>query len=243
MTSACGSDEPAATSTTAAPTTEPTSETTADGSTTTIEATTSTTTEATTTTTELAGEPFDGFIFEGDELGVVGVDADDQLNVRAAPGTGADISATLDPTAMGIEATGDEWLLPGSIWYEVRVDEAVGWVNSRFVAFIGGTDDFTAGYIDAHGRTGAETMNDLGQIVAENLASEDPPSRITRSVAASVGDLGEVTYDVVGLGDDATAGFRLHIFATEDESGDGFTLRTIEGTFFCARGVSDENCL
>ncbi len=85
-------------------------------------------------------------------------------------------------------------------------------------------------------------MNDLGQAVADNLASEDPPSRIVRSVNATVGDLGEVTYDVVGLGDDATFGFRLHVFAV-DESGDGFSLRTIERTVFCSRGLSGENCV
>ncbi len=248
LAAACGSDEPTASTDTSDPsTTEPTTETTepstaepTEASTTTTEATT-TTTEATTTT--LVGEPFDGFMDDGDVIGVVGVEADDVLNVRAAPDAGSAIIATLEPTATGIEATGDEWLRPGSIWYEIRVDGSTGWVNSSYVAFIGGTDDFTAGYIDLHGRTTAETMNDLGLIVAENLASVDPPSRITRTVAASVGDLGEVTYDVVGIGDDATAGFRLHVFATEDDSGDSFTLRTIERTVFCSRGLSGESCV
>lgn len=86
-------------------------------------------------------------------------------------------------------------------------------------------------------------MNALGEMVAENLASDDPPSRITRTVAATVGDLGEVTYDVVGIGDDATAGFRLHVFAVESDGGEGFSLRTIERTVFCSRGLSGEICV
>ena len=79
-------------------------------------------------------------------------------------------------------------------------------------------------------------MLDLGMIVAQASASTDPASRIRMSVAPTVGDLGEVTFDVVDLGDDALAGVRLHVFGTpEDEA---FSLRTVERTLLCTRGVS-----
>ena len=89
----------------------------------------------------------------------------------------------------------------------------------------------------------AETMLDLGLIVAEALASDEPASRIVMSVAPTVGDLGEVTYDVVGIGDDSVLGFRLHVFATPDEGGEGFVLKSVEQTVLCGRGLSGELCV
>jgi hypothetical protein len=62
------------------------------------------------------------------------------------------------------------------------------------------------------------------------------------SVAPTVGDLGEVTYDVIGLGDDAVYGYRLHVFG--EPVTDGFSLRTVERTYLCSRGVdADELCV
>ncbi len=212
------------------------------GETTTTAEETTTTTQPATTATTLPGEPIDAFAGAGAVLAVVGVADDDALNVRALPGTDQDVVATAGPTADDLVATGRARSLPNSIWYEVTVDGTTGWVSTRFVAFVGGTDDATAEYLADHSAPGAETMTDLGLIVAEDFASEDPPSSVVQSVAPTVGDLGEVTYDVIGLGDDALAGFRLHIFATEDENGETFTLRTIERTTFCTRGLSGELC-
>ncbi|MGI9596158.1 MAG: SH3 domain-containing protein [Acidimicrobiales bacterium] len=210
-------------------------------------ATTTTTTGAETTTTEptettLPGEEIELFIDPGDVLGVVGVADDDELNVRAAPGTDQDIVTTAAPTADDLVGTGRERSLPSSIWYEVTVGGVTGWVSSAFVAFIGGTDDATAEYLASGDRPSAETMTDLGRIVAEDFASTDPRSDIVQTVAPTVGDLGEVTYDVIGIGDDAQIGYRLHIFAIEDENGETFTLRTIERTALCGRGLSGELC-
>jgi hypothetical protein len=72
------------------------------------------------------------------------------------------------------------------------------------------------------------------------MSSDDPPSRIVMSVAPTVGDLGEVTYDVVGLGDDALGGVRLHVFGDPAEGGEGFVLSNVERTFICSRGVTDD---
>ena len=83
----------------------------------------------------------------------------------------------------------------------------------------------------------------IGMIVAETLASDEPPSRIVMSVGPTVGDLGEVTYDVVGIGDDAVRGFRLHVFGTPDEGGEGFVLKSVEQTVLCGRGLSGELCV
>ena len=86
----------------------------------------------------------------------------------------------------------------------------------------------------------AETMLDLGQTVADTRASTDPASTITVIDGPTVGDLGEITIDVMGLGDDAAVGVRLHVFGQPDESGDGFNLKGVEETALCGRGVTDE---
>ncbi len=72
--------------------------------------------------------------------------------------------------------------------------------------------------------------------------SSEPESRVVQSVAPTVGDLGEITYDVIGLGDDSVAGMRLHIFATPDDNGGTFSLTSIERTVFCSRGTDGELC-
>ena len=232
------------------PGTDPTSTsagaTTTTGSPTTTPVTTSTTSATTTTAdADLPGEPIDFGPQPGDELAVVGVAHDDILNFRAAPGTDAEILARLSPAATDLIATGRARALPESVWFEVEVDGIDGWVSSAYIGQLGLTDDATAEVIEALGETpGAETMLDLGLLVGEAMASDEPPSRIVMSVAPVVGDLGEVTYDVVGLGDDALGGLRLHVFGDPAEGGEGFVLSNVERTFICSRGVTDDGlCL
>jgi hypothetical protein len=164
---------------------------------------------------------------------------DDVLNFRAGPGTDQEILNRLGALFSSYTATGNNRQLPNSIWYEGTVGGVTGWASSAFLAYIGATDDITASIIADLGETPvAETMLDLGMIVAEASASADPPSRIRMSVAPAVGNLGEVTFDVVDLGDDALAGVRLHVFGTPEE--EAFSLRTVERTLLCSRGVSAE---
>lgn len=194
----------------------------------------------------LEGEAWDGPPLNGAaaELAVVGVAADDVLHVRAGPGVGQDVVAELGPLATGVRATGAARQLPESIWLEVEVDGTTGWVSSAFLAFLGATDDITAQLLEQAGeRPSAATLVELAEAVAALRASDDSLSRVTISAGPDVGDLGEVTVDVVGLGDDSVFAERLVVFATEDDSGDGFTLRTVEATTFCARGVSGELCV
>lgn len=94
---------------------------------------------------------------------------------------------------------------------------------------MGGRPDLTVGVWERG--SGEETVFD---------SDEEPESDIVQVTEVSEGDLTEVTYDVIGLGDDSILGFRLHIFA--EESGAGFTLRTVEATVLCGRGVSDGLC-
>jgi hypothetical protein len=193
-----------------------------------------TTTVAPDTTTSLPGEPIGIGPRAGDTLAVVGVAHDDVLNVRVAPGTDQRVVQELDPLSDDVVALGNARALPASIWFEVEAGGGSGWASSTFLAYLGGTTDETAAIIETLGETpAAETMLDLGLMVAEALASDEPRSRIVLSVAPTVGDLGEVTYDVVGIGDDAVRGFRLHVFGTPAAGGEGFVLDSVEQTVLC----------
>lgn len=199
-------------------------------------ATSTTTATATTTSTTLAGDPIRGFATAGDELVVVGVAYDDVLNIRAGPGIAYEIVAAADPTGAVI-ATGAARDLGLSIWYGVTTNGTSGWVNATFVAFGGSVDDVTeivVGMLREYPT--AASMEDLGLIVAETQASTEPVSNIVMSVAPTLGDLGEVTFDVIGLGDDSIYGYRVHVFA--DPVGDGFSLHTVERRDLCGRGVT-----
>jgi hypothetical protein len=166
----------------------------------------------------------------------MGVAFDDVLNVRVAPGADQTIVYELSPTADDIIALGHNRSLPQSIWFQVEVDGITGWVSGAYVGYPGPVDDVTAQIVQILGGIPeAEDMLELGRSIAEGITSVEPPTRITVTVAPTVGDLGEVTFDVVGLEDDAVAGFRLHIFGAP--SGGGFYLDSVETFNFCSRGV------
>jgi len=252
-TMACGpaAEQSATTAVEATTTTVPATTSTTpptDTTTTAAAAATTTTAAATTTTagstgTSLRGEPVDLGPPRGAELGVIGVRYNDVLNLRQRPGADQPIVGRIPPTFNGLIAQGETRRLP-AFWTKVSYQGTMGWVNMSFIAYIGRTDDVTQQTIDHFGeRPEASTMTELGQLVAEAAASDDPPSRIVNVVRESTGDLGEVTFDVVGLGDDSVRGVRLHVFGERVDT--SWRLRTVEQTSLCdpARGMdADGTC-
>ena len=248
LVAACGGGDAATTSsaststTTAATTTTAALTTTTSGSSSSTTSTTVSTTAAPTTpttTTELPGEASDLGPEAGDRLVVMGVAYDDTLNVRAAPGANQPIVHELAPTADDLIALGRTRRLPGSFWHQIEVDGISGWVNASFVGQPGPVDDVTASVVQRMGGIPeAGTMLELGDLIAGALAVDDPPSRIILTVAPTEGDLGEVTFDIVGLEDDAVSGFRIHIFGAP--GGEGFYLDTVEARNFCSRAVDSQ---
>lgn len=112
--------------------------------------------------------------------------------------------------------------------------------------FVGGTDDITSRVVEILGSIpSAETMTALGHLVANALVPDEGEGAPQISVVEGpvVGDLGEITLDVVGLADDSILGYRLRIFAHPPQAEGGFTLKTVERTLLCRRGVSGELCL
>ena len=189
--------------------------------------------------TMLPGVPYDHpYIDAGDVLGVIGVAHDDVLNVRAGPATDFPVVTTLEPTAYGLLSTGRSREVDGRFWHEVAVGDVTGWASGRYLSFIGPTFDDTSRVVASLGHVRAETMTALGREVSSFYVPVEPEvePRVVMTVAPEVGDLGEVTYDVVGILDDAGAGYRLHVIAQPDDPGGGFTLRTVEVTDLCLRG-------
>lgn len=176
---------------------------------------------------------------KGTELAVVGVAHDDALMVRRDPSADAAVIATLPPAGEGAVATGRGWLVNEMAWVEISTDQGTGWADLGSLAPRAGTDDLTADVVRRlGGRPTAPDMAALGRVVADALASTEPPSSIVMSVAPTTGDLGEVSYDVVGLGDDSISAQRLHIFGQQVGADGEFALRSVEATSFCARGSS-----
>lgn len=239
LVAACG-DEAADTTTTALDS----STTTAAPSTTTTQATTTTTEAPTTTqeptTTTLAGEPIDFGPRAGNVIMVIGVRHDDVLNLRSGPGADQPIVGEIPPTFTDLEALGNTRDLDPSFWIEVDYEGTVGWVHMGFIGFEGVVTDETSHVIDELGERPVEsTMTELAEMVADVFDSdEEPESDIVQVTPVTTGDLAEVTYDVIGLGDDSVGGFRLHVFA--EETSDGFSLRSVEVTTICTRGVDED---
>lgn len=175
-------------------------------------------------------------------MAVIGVEHDDVLNLRAAPGADQPVLVGLSPTQADMIATGRSRLLRSVVWFELDVSGTGGWASASYLGYLGATDDITSQIVGSGPMPVAETMSDLGRLVAEAVAVDEEgfSSRISMTVAPTVGDLGEVTFDVVGLQDDALRGLRMHVFGAPTEGGEGFSLKSVEATALCGRGVTDE---
>lgn len=242
----CGGDDGATTSggpTTSGPTSETAAPSSPDENTT--SPTTSTAPDGTSPPDggDLPGERIETYPYEGAELAVVGVEANDVLNLRAGPGTDAAVVVELAPLATGLVATGHNRALEaGGTWAEVSAQGATGWVNVAFTAQLGATTDAT----DRLGQVvGGETMVDIAGSVASLLgpSGDDPQPTVTVVDGPVVSAVGEITVDVLGYADDSARGERFHIVADPDASGESFTVSAVEATVLCARGAGDGLCL
>lgn len=223
-------------------------------------------------TDSLPGEPYEWGPAEGTLLSVVGVPQlplhdvpsgefvatldisnpyESLLKVREAPS--GEFIASIDSPTDGIVATGrtrrlpdTEW--PEAVWNEVRVAALTGWARAAHLAPTGLTDDVTARIIDILGeRPEGDTLVDLALMVGRAVAADEPRSlvhTVTRPIVHE--GLGEVTVDVLNIGDDSLLGFRLHVVAVPEaedwmsEDPGPFTLRTVRSTVLCHshRGVT-----
>jgi hypothetical protein len=173
---------------------------------------------------------------------VVGVAHDDVLNLRAAPGANQEIVAGIPPHFSDLVALGSTRQLSASMWIAVDYEASTGWVNLRYIAYLGAANDVTADVVARLGENPvAKDMLELGLLVAESLASDLPTDQVV-SAAPTTGDLGEVSIDVTGSEDDSVRGGRIHVFGQRVD--DGYSLHSVEVTPLCARGADgDGHCV
>lgn len=209
----------------------------------------STTLATSTTVAALKGELYDGpGPQSGDLVAVVGVAHNDVLNVRGGPGVSFEIVSTLEPTAADIPATGQAWLLPKSLWYEIAIDSGTGWVNSSFIGLLGATDDATAMVARMLGTPlAADDFNYLGATIADAFLGAEGESWIALvevSKGGSSPQIPSVMFDVIGLSDDSAKGYRFVIHATHEVSGGPYEMHSVERTAICWRGLTPKGlCL
>lgn len=246
---ACGGDDAGdpTTTTEATGTTTTVVSTTVDDPSTTVDDPTTTVTTASPATTDppgdddLPGEVIELFPYDGASLAVVGVERDDTLAVHSGPGTDFDVAHELSPLDTDVIATGHNRQVDDAIWAEVDKDGHRGWADAASLLHLGTTDDITEQLADPSGElpTG-ETMDDVANAVAELRASTEPPSRIAIIEHPEVGELGSITVDVIGMGDDALGGERLMILAEPVPGAETFVVQTVQRLALCSRGVTDD---
>lgn len=230
-------------------TTERSSSTEPDPDTTAVEAAEETTTTAAAPTTtrpfvdtiphsELPGQRMDLYVTEGSVMGVVGVEFDDILNVRAGPGASYPVVTTLDPlTGRATNLGTNRAVSDGGWWALVETEGGTGWVNFGYLGYLGMTRDITAeiGSVGA-----ASTLDDLGVAIGYGRlhGGEEGVPRVVVVARSTIGGDHEIVVDVLGFMDDALRGERLRIRADEEHG--SFRMRSVESTRICDRGVSDE---
>lgn len=187
----------------------------------------------------LPGERQDIYPYEGAKLAVAGVAANDTLKVRSGPGIEFNVVFELRPTDTNATATGhNRALREAGLWSEIVADGRTGWADSSFLLQPGEVNDITAAlYPTPADRPTAKTMLELGRAVARTRAGDDPEADVVVVDGPTTGDVGEITVDIVGVGDDSVGGERLKIFAEPASDRRSFTVRSIEATTFCRRGV------
>lgn len=197
---------------------------------------------------ELPGEPFDFAPAGGSELAVVGVAADDVLNLRALPDPSAEILGTLDPLGIA-EITDRKRIIGDAIWVEVVLDDGgAAWANLNFLKPLAGVRDVTGDITDLLGGSlpTAASADELveafeAQILAASTEDGGEGPGPTATVVAANDDGSTATIDVTGYLDDSVLGDRLTIAITDD--GGSFSITAIESAPICQRGVDGGFCL
>ncbi len=189
---------------------------------------------------------FEGFASPGDIFAVVGMDYQDldtggTLPVLNAPASGDPALHQLANDREDIVTTGLACLLETSgLWYEITADGVTGWVDAYNLGYLGRTDDPTAEIVaDLGSIPFGSVISVIGDVVT-HFASVEPPTVVTRQGEYTFGDLIEGTIDLIGFGDDAVKGWRLHFFLLEDEDSSNVGLMTVERTSICLRDVTDD---
>lgn len=226
---------------------ETTTEAGVDASSTTAEDTSSTTT-AESTTSSFAPFPTEDVpsrFAEGELVAVFGFSIDDRATLRGLPTDSPDAPPTLgsgnfDRQATDLVASGiaTSWE-GGPPWEHLQFGEPDeygnlqygGFIEPSHVGFLGATETVTDEVADMTN----ERVDDLALEVAEYFASLDGLEVVPITQREYLGR--ELTFDLVGGIDEATAGWRIHVVMEED--GDLFQVVEANRTLFCWFAVDE----
>lgn len=185
---------------------------------------------------------------EGAEVGVAGLLPEDvPLEIHAEPTPETEIIAELEPTDAvvlgGHERSHVASENEGS-WVEIQLADGYGWVHQDNLYYFGQNADATDDYSDHIDP--APSSEDIAESVGEHAIAEwDPDGAVGDwRLVTTPEDQGEDFYrvDVVGMMDDAQAGYRLFVHVEETDAGQ--ELVQVESTLLCSRGVSEDGlCL
>lgn len=183
---------------------------------------------------DLPGTVLEGYPEAGTNLLIVGVRAEEILNLRIGPGIEFDFVARLSPDTP-LVATGRNRDLGGSagIWFQVRAGDDVGWVLSRYVAEPGASRDVTDTFDPP------PTAGTRRGVIDAVVAAWDQTGSATSIVVFGpivIDENLQVRIDVLTPGDDSVIGARLFVVAPQED--DTFTVTRVTATQLCAHGTS-----
>ena len=179
-------------------------------------------------------------------------DPDGGLNVRAGAGVDNEVLVTV-PRSGELITTGGCAPLGSVDWWEVTTSDGslTGWVSSRFLSDLPVFNPGLGNAIDDPDNVGlsGETVEEILAQIADSYGFDEDVVFSEVDVVGIDAQGVEATYDLTGLKDDASNGYRVVLNLAIERSADGNEVtgyRTLGVTNFalCTRGVSDDGlCL
>lgn len=192
----------------------------------------------------------------GQQLDVVGVIGTDVLNFRQRPDPSSPILATAPPATEGVTpplvvATGVGQNFGNEVWWQVTIDGTTAWANARFLGMLGVSAN-TFDELEAEmASLSAETIEELAEAIAATRSDGPIPVVVVVELIGVDAPSSLATIDVIGIGDDAVRGERIHLnlFNIRDIEAQefiilGYEITDATSTAICGRGITvDDLCV
>ena len=196
-----------------------------DTSTTTTTLSITTSPTPTTTTVTLPGNEVPSVFEPGDVLGVIGVESEPSPRLLSFPGQTGEQVFEVNPVEDDFEALGRAWSIDDVAWEWLLVEGHEGYLPRSWLGFIGQPEDVTSQFAPLTSDSVVALGEEIaGEIEAANTVLVAQPSPL------------EVVYDVIGLGDDSIAGYRIRVSAREATG--GFAPESVQRSPLCTRGLT-----
>ena len=170
------------------------------------------------------------------EAVLIGVSSTETVMVHALPGIDQPLAGDVSP-GTGIEPMGQAFETEdGLIWWQVRAGDIQGWIQPN-VAYRGPAQNITDQMARDFAVQGPfESAEVAARAVADQIGADQGASEIivVSTTEIETPPSATVTVDLLDLGDDSVAGFRLIVTSREST---GWQPESIIQAVLCARGV------